>query len=134
VSPSPEYWNSSPQLSSSNQPIEIGGDDLLYRRLGPDHVNADGTVNSNAFKLHGRPDPEISVDLARLTTPEQSLSRAPNDRFRLGVMQAGAVRELKLVVRHKPIDDNESHSVIEGAKSKKECRLLAEITSLMTVP
>ena len=121
-------------MSSSNQPIvEIGDDDLLYRRLGPDHVSPDGTVNSNAFKLHGRPDPEISVDLAKLTTPGESLSRAPSDRFRLGVMKAGAVRELKLVVRHKPIDDNGSHSVIEGAKSKKECRLLAEITSLTTV-
>jgi hypothetical protein len=132
ASPSPGFWNSSPQLPSSDQPIvEIGDDDILYRRLGPDHVNQDGTVNSNAFKLHGRPDPEISVDLASVTTPEESLARAPNDRFRLGVLKAGAVRDLKLVVRHKPVDGNQSHSVIEGAKSKKEGRLLAEIASVL---
>jgi hypothetical protein len=55
---------------------QIADDDLLFRRLAPLHVNPDGTVNSAAFKLRGHPAPQVSVDLARLTTPEATLARA----------------------------------------------------------
>jgi hypothetical protein len=52
----------------------ISDDDFLFRRLSTlGHLNPDGTVNSNAFKKDGKPDPEISVDLASMTTVRQAL-------------------------------------------------------------
>jgi len=56
-------------------------------------LNSDGTVNSAAFKLRGKPDPNISVDLARLTTPQESLNRVVNpNNFRLGAFLANTPR------------------------------------------
>lgn len=59
---------------------QIEDDDELYRRLAPEHVNPDGTVNSAALKgRNKRYDLSISVDLARLTTLQDSgiLPRLP---------------------------------------------------------
>ena len=36
--------------SVGSEIVAIADDDQLYRRLGPDHFNPDGTVSSNAFK------------------------------------------------------------------------------------
>jgi len=111
-------------------PVQISDGDFLYRRLAPgsSHINPDGTVASNAFKRDGRPDPEISVDLARLTTETEALARAPSSQFRLGVLEAGEVRALGLTLVHAPTEDNPSHSLILGNNSKATCRLLAELT------
>jgi hypothetical protein len=53
---------------------EIADDDQLYRRLAPAHVNPDGTVNSAAFRRGKAFDSSVSVDLARLTSPERTLA------------------------------------------------------------
>ena len=60
-------------------PEAIEDDDWLYRRLALNHLRSDGTVNRTAFMRNsvppGRgkePDPQVSVDLARLTTPPNS--------------------------------------------------------------
>ena len=37
------------------------------------HMNNDGSVNSGAFKVKRDYDQSISVDLARLTTPEATM-------------------------------------------------------------
>jgi hypothetical protein len=60
---------------------QIGDDDDLYRRLIPTSVNRQGIVVASAFYARGMiPDPEISVDLARLSTVAQSLARGrPGD-------------------------------------------------------
>ena len=94
-------------------------------------MNPDGTVNSNAFKRDGRPDPEISVDLARLTTESESLARAPSPQFRLGRLRVGDVRALNLTVTHMPTEDNPSHCVILGNTQKATCRKLAELTVVL---
>lgn len=113
-------------------PAQVADDDLLHRRLAPSgHMNPDGTVASNAFKLHGRPDPEISVDLARLTTEFESLARARHPQVRLGVLRAGDVRALGLTVTHAPTEDNPSHSLIRGNNSKATCAQLAEKTRVL---
>ncbi len=85
---------------------EIADDDELYRRLAPGHVDPDGSVNSAAFKVRGRPDLHISVDLARLTTPEVALARAPRSGFGLGVLVARVPRSLGFSVRRDPLPDN----------------------------
>jgi hypothetical protein len=55
---------------------EIVPDDELHRRVVSFNVKPDNTINASAFKLRRpkRPDPEISVDLARMTTAEQCLA------------------------------------------------------------
>lgn len=112
--------------------IDIADDDDLYRRIAPDHVDPDGSVNSGAFKYRGRPANRISVDLARLTTPAAAL--APRPTFGLGSLTAGDPRRLGLAVHHEPIPGNTAHSVIEGQSSKAICRQMAEATSLIISP
>jgi len=114
---------------------EIEDEDELYRRLGPDHFNPDGSVNSNAFKQGGKPVNSISVDLARLTTPAASLARAgARMGFGLGVLVARTPRSLGFSVEHAPTPDNLSHSLIRGENQKQKCRLLAEATEVRIPP
>lgn len=109
--------------------VEIDDRDEVYRRLAVSgHFYSDGSVNSNAYKLNGKPDPEISVDLARLSTPQESLSRAQQAGFRLGVLRVAELRALGLTVRHDPTPENPAHCVIEGNSSKAICRELAQKT------
>ncbi|MGI8550272.1 MAG: hypothetical protein ACR2PL_05645 [Dehalococcoidia bacterium] len=109
----------------------IGDADALYRRLAPSQVNPDGSVNSAAYKRRGLPDPSISVDLARLTTPERALAGFAERGFGLGVLTAGAVRALGLSVHHDPLPASRAHAVIEGANDRVKCRLLAEATAIL---
>ena len=113
---------------------EIADDDELYRRLAPGHVDPDGSVNSAAFKVRGRPDLHISVDLARLTTPEVALARAPRSGFGLGVLVARVPRSLGFSVRRDPLTDNGAHALIEGNNDKVKCRLLARATRVLVAP
>ncbi len=111
---------------------EIADDDRLYRRLAPEHIDPDGTVNSAAFKRGKQYDQSISVDLARLTTPPQVLASRPD--FGLGILVASAPRSLGFTVRHDPLPDNVAHSLIEGENSRAKSRLLAEATSAVVQP
>lgn len=114
--------------------VEISDDDFLFRRLSPTgHLNPDGSVNSNAYKRDGKPDPEISVDLSRLTTVREAQSRAPNNSFKIGILAARDARALGLTVRHAPTEENPAHSLIEGNTSKANCRTLAEKTWLAAI-
>lgn len=108
--------------------------DELYRRLAPDFVKADGTVSSATFKRAKNPDPEVSVDLARLTTPDETLRRADRLHFGIGVLTASVPRSLGLTVRHDPVDGNPAHSVIEGQTTRQQPRLLAEQTRILKYP
>jgi hypothetical protein len=111
------------------QPIvAVDDDELLYRRLVPDHLHDDGSVKSNAYKLHAKPDPSISVDLASLTTVEESIARGRRDDTKLRALRVSEVRALGLTVRHDPTEDNPSHTVIEGNQSKASCKALAGLT------
>lgn len=108
---------------------QISPEDDLYRRLAPLHINIDGSVNSAAYKLHGKPDPSVSVDLARLTTVQESLDRAPTVGFFLGQLRAAVPMAMQLDVRHDPVPENPSHSLIEGNREKTKCRQLAAATT-----
>jgi hypothetical protein len=123
----------SPELSTI---LEIADDDTLYRRLAPNghHTKPDGSVSSNAYKLNGRPDPAISVDLARLSSPEESAARALRPGYGIGAITARSAKDLGLVVRHDPTPENPSHSIIEGNKSKENCTKLAERTNVVIEP
>ena len=114
------------------EPQEVHDSDDLHSRIAPDHVNPDGTVNSGAFKRGGRPAGRFSVDLARLTTPEETLR--PRPTFGLGSFQAAIPRGLGLTVRHAPLQDNQAHSLIEGQNTRAICRQMAERVVLLISP
>ena len=117
-----------------NQPIvTIADDDELYRRLHHSQVYADGTVKRIAYMLDGKPEKEASVDLARLTTVEESVKRG-KPGLGLGVIFAADPRALGFQVVHRPEPLNYSHSQIEGENSKALCKQLAEKTKIKIPP
>lgn len=113
---------------------DIEDSDWLFRRLHSGCFKKNGTLTSATFKLNGFPENEISVDLARLTTPIDSVNRARKPGFRLGKLQALGPRQLGFDVVHdpqlfpdKPDCDNEAHSLIRGENTMERCRKLAKL-------
>jgi|SRR5579862_4088212 len=115
-------------------PDDLRDEDELYRRFLP--TKKKGRVPSTTYTTRptGNPDPEISVDLARETTPEKTLEAGKPTHFKLGILRVGEVRELGFTVRRDPKPDNPAHCVIEGAKTLDDCDRLAEITSIYIPP
>jgi hypothetical protein len=111
--------------------MEIADDDVLIRRLAPDHVTA-GLVNSLAFSGKTHEPYEISVDLDRLTTDARMLTTRPG--FGLGTLLAGDARALGLRVVHDPIEGNDAHCLMIGQYSKAVARGLARITRIRRLP
>lgn len=114
----------------TQEPQDIQDADDLYRRIAPAHVNSDGTINSGAFT--DRQGEGISVNLARLTTPEETLRSRPT--FELGNLQAAIPTGLGLSVRHAPVSGNFAHSLIEGQNTKPIRREMAEAAVLLIPP
>ena len=112
--------------------VDVDDSDDLYRRIAPDHVNPDGTINSGAYKYGGEFASSISLDLARLTTRQDALR--PRPTFGLGSLRVAVPRSLGLTVRHAPGSDNRAHCLIEGQTTKAICRQLAESTTLIVAP
>lgn len=112
----------------------IEDDDELYRRIVRNHLDSDGRVTSNAYKRNGKPDPSVSVDLARLTSIAESAARGAKPGTGIGVLVAAAPRELKLSVHHSPADSNSAHCSIETLTTKEHCRRLAEATTVRLPP
>ncbi|MEW6493156.1 MAG: hypothetical protein AB1589_11705 [Cyanobacteriota bacterium] len=114
---------------------EIAERDELYRRLSKrSHIKKNGKVSSAAFKRNKQPENSISVDLARLTTPQESLARVGEERkaeFVLGILVAEYPRSIGFCVRHDPLPGNCAHSLIEGQNDGEKCNLLAEATTLL---
>lgn len=110
----------------------IEEDDELYRRIAPNFFKEDGSISSSAYKVNGRPDKEISVNLAYLTTIDKTLKDRPT--FGVGSLIARYPREIGLEVVHDPKPpDNVAHSLIKGA-SNKECSELAKNTRILKRP
>ena len=114
--------------------IAIKDEDFLHRRISiKGQLNPDQTVNSNAYKKDGKPDPEVSVDVSTLSTVRESRNRAPDTaEFTIGIMSVKSARDLGLQVIHKPTEANPAHTVILGNNSKGLCRDLAKATRVAT--
>jgi hypothetical protein len=127
------------------EPEQIVDDDWLYRRLAVHNIRqSDGSVHYNAFMRNsdprGRkkePDPDVSVDLARLTTPQQSLTVAGRPDHGIGAIQAGFPRSLApglIDVLHTPVLEpperrNPAHASIRGNEGEgafDRCTMMAE--------
>ena len=112
--------------------------DWLYRRLPPVFVKPDGTLSDKLFMRNSEwnrnrrePDPDISVDWDRYTTPERSLARSERPTHGICGLQAQFPRSLNLTVTHTPDLErgNRAHASItgnEGPRAKQRCFLLAE--------
>ncbi len=120
------------------QMIEIADEDDLFRRIVSWQMNPDGTVNSGAFKLQGKPDPSASVELAKLTTAEACLQRAGKPGLGVAALQARVPRAFGLEVRHDPYPKedptNEAHALIIGASTKEQIRKLAQNARVVIPP
>lgn len=111
--------------------VDIGDDDVLYRRLARHQINRDGSINSSAFKRGGIYETNISVDLARLTDPQASVDRAARPGFRLGAFLAAHPRHLGFRVEHDPREDNPSHTLVLGDNDQEISRALARLMRLV---
>lgn len=75
-------------------PITIRDEDELYRRLVPTNIDKLGFVNSSAYKLNGHPDNNVSVNLARMSSVEETASQAPKPGAGVGSLVARLPRSL----------------------------------------
>ena len=105
---------------------------VLYRRLIIEsHIKKTGRVSSNAFKRYGVPDNSISVDLASMTSPDESVNMdgEPNRalcQFSLSVATSSGFR-----IRHDPQlntnpHPNLAHHVLDGNNDQFKCSELAK--------
>jgi hypothetical protein len=127
-------WNPVTRLSDAindlyariRRKLPISDEDLLYRRVHPNHLKKDGSVSTAAFK-----DPELSVDLASLTTPTESLRRAKSDHYGLAKLVVREVRAISVpqIVIHWPEILNYSHSLVNGRKPHSAAKQLANIAN-----
>jgi len=111
--------------------VDIDDDDDLYRRVVPYHIKPNLQVSSAAFKDKRGPLRRFSVDLARLTTPEESLRPMPH--FRLIAFRALTPRRLGFTVTHEPESGNYAHCNVEGVSSDDSCSQLAAESWLVEV-
>lgn len=105
---------------------EIADVDALYRRIHPLQVK-DGMPTSAAFK-----DAELSVDLARLTTLERSLTGYLSHG--LASIAAGYARSLEQTVLHDPRETNPAHALVKGNKTPRIARSLARSAKWEALP
>ena len=106
---------------------EIADVDDLYRRIHPLQVKEDGSLSSAAFK-----DAEMSVDVARLTTPQQSLSGYVSHG--LVSITAGHARSLRQEVFHAPLETNPAHALVKGRKTDSIAKNLARSAKWEMLP
>jgi hypothetical protein len=120
-------------------PEQIGDDESLFRRIPRVYFKSDGSISEKVFMRNAgprgtkkEPDPEISTDWARYSSPEESRSRAvrPSENG-VGSISAGFPRHLGLLVQHTPDHErrNRAHATIfnnRGLTSKQRCRELTD--------
>jgi hypothetical protein len=114
--------------------IAIGDEDELYKRLPP-NLCVDGKPTAGIWRLKGKPDPEPSVDLARLTTPETVLAGAKGrPGFGVGKITVKDAKDLGFTVVSRPELGNDAHCILVGENSIQKTRDLAERTKVVIAP
>ena len=111
-------------LKHSSGPEKISDEDRLFRRIPPQWIKPEG-ISSAAFKQRPL---DLSVNIARLTTPQKVLLNYPN--YGIGIITAGFFRNLKLVIYHAPEPCNYAHAIVFG----KITQSLAKKISLSAKP
>lgn len=122
-------------MSAGEEFLEIADEDDLFRRLIPTSVKQ-GVVLASAYYGRGMvPDPAISVNIARLSSPAATLVGGRLGSG-VGVLKALVPRAIGLEVVHAPDRErgNDAHALIVGATEKQHCRILAQQTSVVLEP
>lgn len=118
--------------------VAIDDADELYRRITSFQLNPDDTVNSAAFKLRGKPDPSLSVELAKRTTVTECRDRPNRPALGVAILVAAAPRTLGLAVDHDPCPPEEptnvAHALIIGASTKQQLRAMVAAATALLVP
>lgn len=114
--------------AGQSQVIAILSEDSLYRRIHPS-FKKNGKVSTAIFKQR---DPHLSVDVAKLTTPECCLAGYQNHGL-AGIL-AGFVRQLSLNAYHEPLPDNYAHGIVEGKITDGIAKKLALSADLIVEP
>jgi hypothetical protein len=111
----------------------IADADDLFRRIPPYYIKKNGTVSSAAFmKDRGKtPVNEISVEIARLTSPDECARRYGDRGFRVIAITAGSARALSFDVRHDPLPDCYPHALIIGDNDRDRCQQLAAMSRVV---
>ncbi len=86
--------------------------DELYRGVHPDWVKPNGEISSGAFDGD-----EMSVDIAKKTTPERSWNRMRKIQAGMASVTVRLARSLKQEVRHHPLPLNHAHGLVVGKKT-----------------
>jgi hypothetical protein len=115
-------------------PFEIRDDDMLYRRFLPRHMKR-GRVPPTAFTKPRttEPDPEISVNLACITTATDMMQDQPTS-LRLAVISVRDVRILGFQIIPDSQEGDPGHCLILGVQSMDDCDRLAEKAQVYVPP
>lgn len=105
---------------------EIKDEDELYRRIHPTFIKSHGRISSGAFKPKT---PDLSVNIARLTTPEKTLYGYP--RHGLGSLPAGTFRIEKLEIYHVSVSCNYAHAIVYGKITDSMAKRIADSANLI---
>jgi hypothetical protein len=110
---------------------EIPDEDLLYMRVHKNWIR-DGELNPGTFRNN---EGGMSTAWSKYSDPEQPRIRViaydkEPDKYGILGMNVGDVRNIPdQVVIHKPLDDNRSHTDVEGVKETKQRVLYLEIVN-----
>jgi hypothetical protein len=111
--------------------LEIYDTDELYRRIPEYWLRPNGTPSSAAFQNTTGTD-DMSVDLARLTTPEETA--AVMEDCGVASFYAILARRNEQEVHHTPTVENYAHSSVKGKKTKAIRRTLAKGSKIVVHP
>ena len=114
----------------------IDGDEELYRRIiHYQHDQSSGAISASAFMKKRKLDPEVSVYLARLSTPKAILAAGLPEQM-LVAFKAQTAYDAGLTVVHQPLMDFPGHCVVIGFGQfnwKEQCFRLAEGSHLVNL-
>jgi hypothetical protein len=116
--------------------VDILNSDFVLRRVPthfPNYIKPDGTITSRAYQKK-RDEDGVSVDLEKLSSLEKAT--LGDKRYRLLKINVGIIRydiNDGLNVVHKPLTENDAHSLITGhiteGKQKKLLKCSTEVTA-----
>jgi len=113
------------------EPYQVKPFDKLLRWLHPGQFNwEENRPTSAAFK-----DPEMSVDILKLTTIEESYIRAQKiGKNAVVSIEARLIFEKGLEIYHQPVECNYAHAVVLCTKSKSIAKFLANNCEIEIYP
>jgi|AntRauTorcE11897_2_1112592.scaffolds.fasta_scaffold50075_2 hypothetical protein len=108
---------------------EIPDEDRLYMRVHKNWIR-DGDLNPGTFRNNQG---GMSTDWSKYSDPERTKDRVINyekdpDNYGVLSMNVGQVLDIPdQVIIHKPLDENRSHTDVEGVKKTRQRVLYLEI-------